>query len=51
MGITKKQEQVFFIERVFGTHSNSVLEAEGKKDLKSKLTAVKDELEEEERDE
>ena len=49
VGITKKQEQVFFIERVFGTHSNSVLEAEGKKDLKSKLTAVKDELEEEER--
>lgn len=49
MGITKKQEQAFFIERVFGTHPNSVLEAEDKKELKSKLTEVKDELEAEER--
>ena len=49
VGITKKQEQAFFIERVFGTHPNSVLEAEDKKDLKSKLTVLKDELEEEER--
>lgn len=47
--ITKKQEQVVFIERILGTHPNSFLEAEDKKDLKSKLTAVKDELEEEER--
>ena len=49
VGITKKQEQAFFIEWVFGTHPNSVLEAEDRKDLKSKLTVLKDELEEEER--
>ena len=44
VGITKKQEQAFFIEWVFGTHPNSVLEAEDKKDLKLKLTVLKDEL-------
>ena len=49
VGITKKQEQAFFIERVFGTHPNSVLEAEDKKDLKSKLTEVKDKLGKEEK--
>lgn len=49
VGITKKQEQPFSIQRVFGTHPNSVLEAEDKKERKSKLTEVKDELEAEER--
>lgn len=49
VGITKKQEQAFFIEQVFGTHPDHVLQAEDKKDLKSKLTVLKDELEEERR--
>lgn len=46
VGITKKQDQTLFIERVFGTNTNSVLEAEDKKELKSRLNEVKQELEE-----
>lgn len=41
--------QRFLIEQVFGTHPNFSLEAEDKKDLKWKLTVLKDELEKEER--
>ena len=49
VGINKNQDQTFFIERVFGTNSNSAFEAEDKKELKLRLNEVKHELEEEER--
>jgi len=41
VGISKKQDQTFFIERVFGRKLDSLLEAENKRELKSRLTEIK----------
>jgi len=41
VGINKKQDQTFFIERVFGRNLVSLLQAENKRELKSRLTEIK----------
>ena len=47
VGITKKQDQTFFIERVFGRNPDSLLEAENKREVKSRLIEITQRLEEE----
>ena len=49
VGVNNKQDQTFFVERVFGNNPNSILEAEDKNELNLRLSEAKTVLEDEER--